>query len=111
LLRKICSDCREAYTPSDTILQSVGLPPGTTLHRGKGCATCKGTGFKGRTGVFELLIMNDKIKELVVNRASAEVIQKQAMADGMTLMRDDAMRKVILGLTTVEEALSVTKVD
>jgi type IV pilus assembly protein PilB len=111
LLRKICVDCKEEYEPVRALLESLSLPRDAKLYRGKGCPTCKYTGYRGRTGVFEVLVMDDAIKELVVVKASAEMIKKQAIANGMRVMYDDAMNKVLLGVTSLEEALSVTRID
>jgi type II secretory ATPase GspE/PulE/Tfp pilus assembly ATPase PilB-like protein len=111
LLRKICVDCKEEYEPVKALAESLSLGQDTRLYRGKGCPTCKYTGFRGRTGVFEVLVVDDTIKELVVKRVSADMIKKQAIENGMRVMYDDAMQKVLLGITTLEEALSVTRIE
>lgn len=111
LLRKICVECKEAYHPSPAILKSLNIPEDAVLYRGKGCPSCKYTGYKGRTGVFEVLVVDDTIKELVINKASSDMIKKAATENGMTVMHEDAIKKVLLGITTLEEALDVTRIE
>lgn len=111
LMRRICPDCKESYHPTEGVLESVGLAPGTLLFRGKGCASCRFTGFRGRVGVFEVLTMEENIKELVVEKEPAEVIKRMAIENGMRTMYEDAIDKSLNGLTTLEEALSITKID
>ncbi len=111
LLRKICPECKEAYEPSDALLASYGFPSGSTLYRGRGCPSCKYTGYRGRTGVFEVLVLDDSVKDLVVAKSSAETIKRHAIEHGMTTMYEDGMKKVLRGWTTLEEALSVTKIE
>jgi type IV pilus assembly protein PilB len=111
LLRKICVDCKEPYHPSSAILKNLNIPEDAILFRGKGCPSCKYTGYKGRTGVFEVLVVDDMIKELVINKASSDMIKKTAVEYGMTVMHEDAIKKVLLGITTLEEALDVTRIE
>jgi type II secretory ATPase GspE/PulE/Tfp pilus assembly ATPase PilB-like protein len=72
---------------------------------------CRNTGYKGRTGVFEVLVMDDEVRELVVDKVSTEVLKKKAMESGMREMREDAIKKALLGVTTLEEALNTTQLD
>jgi type IV pilus assembly protein PilB len=111
LLRKICVECKEPYRPIPAMLHSLKIPDDAILYRGKGCPSCKYTGFRGRTGVFEVLTVNDTIKELVISRASSDALKKAAIESGMTVMHDDAIKKVLLGVTTLEEALDVTRIE
>jgi type IV pilus assembly protein PilB len=112
LLRKICSNCNETYTaPSDTLtpfgFTTDNLPEELTLFRGKGCDSCRGTGYRGRIGIFELLSMNYEIAALAALHAPLADINEAARANGMREMREDALRKIISGLTTPEEVLRV----
>ena len=112
LIRVICLDCKEPYKPEPAIIQELGYNPkdveNITFFHGRGCSECNYTGFKGRSGIFELLILSDAAKELVLNRESSSVIFRQARKDGMRTMREDGWEKVLQGLTTVEEVLSST---
>jgi type IV pilus assembly protein PilB len=111
LLRKICEDCKEAYMPPPAVLESIDVHESVPLYRGRGCPVCRNTGFKGRTGVFEVLVMDDEVRELVVDKVSTEVIKKKAIEMGMREMRDDAIKKALLGVTTLEEALNTTRLE
>jgi type IV pilus assembly protein PilB len=111
LLRKICVECKEAYRPTPAMLKNLSIPDDAVLYRGKGCPACKYTGYKGRTGVFEVLVVDDTIKELVVSKAPSDIIKKAAVQSGMTVMHEDAIKKVLLGITTLEEALDVTRIE
>ena len=111
LVRRICAECRESYEPEG---QSVALlaaaPVGSvTLTRGAGCATCRGTGFKGRLGLYELLVMSDGLRDgLLQGRPLAE-LRALAKEQGMRTLRQDGWAKVQAGLTTVEEVLRVAE--
>ncbi len=111
LLRRICEDCKTAYHPISAVRAKLGLGPDAVLYKGAGCPACKYTGFKGRTGVYEVLVMDDDIRELVLTKISSDVIRKMAVEKGMMLMYEDAMEKVRLGRTTIEEALNVTQAE
>jgi len=78
-------------------------------YQGKGCAVCHQTGFMGRVGVFEVMVISDAIRQLIVGKATAEEITQKAVSEGMTTMLEDGLEKVQQGLTTVEEILRVTK--
>ena len=111
LLRKICGECKEQYNPSPAVIKSLNIPDDAVLYRGKGCPSCKYTGYKGRTGVFEVLVIDDSVKDLVISKASSDMIKKAAVENGMTVMHEDAITKVLLGITTLEEALDVTRIE
>jgi type IV pilus assembly protein PilB len=111
LLRKICVECKEAYHPTPAMLKNLNIPDDAVLYRGKGCPSCKYTGYKGRTGVFEVLVVDDTIKELLISKTSSDIIKKAAVENGMTVMHEDAVKKVLLGITTLEEALDVTRIE
>ena len=110
LVRKTCPDCMEEYSPDLSELPAdFELEPGEKLRRGKGCRECRHTGYRGRLGIFELLMMNDELRELVVKHASATQVLEVARRYGLKLMREDGWAKVRRGLTTVHEINRVTK--
>ena len=118
LVRMICPDCKEEYQPLPT-----DVPPDfpkesarsdgqrLTLWRGKGCQACHQSGYRGRMGIFELMVTNDVIHELCVQRVNATLIRNQAIKEGMLTLRQDGWRKVLAGETTLEEVARVTKGD
>jgi type IV pilus assembly protein PilB len=111
LLRLICPKCKESYAPPRDAVKRLGMniEDGTevTFFRGRGCDFCKGTGYKGRIGIYELMPITDKIRDLVLANSSSYAIKEAAVEGGMKTLRDDAMQKILLGLTTVEESLRV----
>ncbi|MEI7751640.1 MAG: ATPase, T2SS/T4P/T4SS family [Candidatus Omnitrophota bacterium] len=111
LIRVNCPKCREPYTPSSSVLESVGLPEGTQAMRGKGCTKCNQSGFIGRCGIFELMFISDEIKSLVDARRSASDIKKKAVEQGMKTLRQDGLEKVLKGMTPLEEVLRVTEIE
>ncbi len=115
LVRKICSHCREPYTPSPEYLEKLELPEeqfaDAVLYRGKGCSECLHTGYQGRIGIFELMVLSDEIKTLILTTSDAGQVKRQAMADPQTPMltlREDGLQKVLAGDTTLEEVFRVT---
>lgn len=114
LARTICSKCKEAYRPPREAVrrlsEELADEEELVLYRGAGCDACRQTGYKGRTGVYELLVVTDRIRELVVRRASASEIREAARSEGFRTMRDDGIRKVLEGVTTIEEILRVVYV-
>jgi type IV pilus assembly protein PilB len=112
LLRRICNKCKEEYVPSKRELDTIGLPVydrDIKLYKGTGCKICKGTGYKGRSGIHEFLEVNEKIRQLIVSKSSVVMIREEAIKNGFKDMRFDGLRKVISGETTVEELLRVTR--
>ncbi|HPP76547.1 MAG TPA: GspE/PulE family protein, partial [Armatimonadota bacterium] len=111
LVRCICTKCKEQYKPPLDAVKRLGIPldegSSVTFYRGKGCDYCKGTGYKGRIGIYELMIMNDKIRDLVLTRASSHTIREAAIQTGMKTLKEDAMEKILLGTTSREESLRV----
>ena len=80
---------------------------GVKFYRGRGCDYCKGTGYKGRTGIYELMAVNEEVRELTLERASTQKIKEAAIRNGMITLKSDATEKVLLGMTTLEETLRV----
>jgi general secretion pathway protein E/type IV pilus assembly protein PilB len=113
LVRLICKECKEPLPEKDATLLRTQfgslLPP--VLYRGKGCRHCQGTGYRGRTGVFEIMPISEPIRELILSRESAGHIRKAAAAAGMRNLREDGWRLVREGRTTVEEVLRNTKYE
>ncbi|MDO8603303.1 MAG: type II secretion system ATPase GspE [Candidatus Omnitrophota bacterium] len=109
LVRKICDKCKEEYIPSEDILKGFGIGQKKIFFKGKGCSVCKNTGYSGRIGIFELLIVNDKIRKLIVDKASSDVIKKTAVDIGMKTLREDGLDKVLKGITTSEEVIKATQ--
>lgn len=112
LCRRICSKCREPYDPPPKMLEEFELPPDSKFYRGKGCERCRNTGYQGRIGIFEVMKMNDRIRELVVTRPPTSAIRALAREYGMRTLWEDGMRKVLAGVTTIEEVMDeAEKVD
>jgi len=112
LVRIICPHCKEAYTPEKEALLKLGIKPDepTQLaYRGKGCAKCHHTGYKGRCGIFELLLMDREMKHMILTTANADEIKEQAIKNGMITLRQDGAMKVLQGITTIEEVFRVSK--
>jgi type IV pilus assembly protein PilB len=115
LARKLCTHCCEMYTPSAEELIEARVAPdvaaasdGMVLYRKRGCPRCNQTGYKGRIGIFQLLLMNEALAELAVRRASRDEVEREAMTAGMRTLWDDGMAKVSGGLTSIEELARVT---
>ncbi|NMD40657.1 MAG: type II secretion system ATPase GspE [Deltaproteobacteria bacterium] len=114
LTRKICPNCRQQYFPESESLLEVGLSQDMLgregyLWRGAGCKECINTGYKGRTGIYEILLMSDAIKTTILKTSDSNIIKKQAIEEGLHTLREDGSRKVEDGVTTIEEVLRVTQ--
>ena len=114
LVRKICPHCARDVYLTDEQIQTLRLTvnPGTQIavREGEGCGECRGTGYRGRTGIFEILPLDDAVKELVQTGADAGVIKREAVKNGMRTLRQSALRKLAQGATSVEEVVRVTGV-
>lgn len=111
LVRRLCPDCKEPYEPSQEMVQKLGLiqkdyKP-AVLFKPNGCPACSNTGYKGRLALQEVLFLTPGIKDLVIGKATADRIEAEAVREGMTLLREDGIRKVQLGLTNIEEVMRV----
>ncbi len=115
LIRTNCKACKEEYKPEAEFLRQVGYPREevgkTRFYRGRGCEECRFTGFKGRSAIYEILVVTETLRPLIIERASSSAIKQAAVAHGMKTLRDDGWEKVRLGLTTVEEVARVTQED
>jgi len=113
LVRRICPACRVPDTPSKADLDALGIEagPDITLFRGKGCEECRGTGYRGRSGIYELFVLDEDARSLILKRASTRDIRQHAVARGMVTLRMDGWKRACEGVTTVEEILRVTQED
>ena len=112
LVRVICNNCKEEYTPNEESLQNIGLNPAIVednkICRGRGCPSCLNTGYAGRTGIFELMIFDDDLKHLILKSSDANTIKYSAVEQGMATLQQDGGQKVLDGITTIEEVFRVT---
>ena len=115
LIRRICSQCRELTTPADELLADLGLNRDDLgdkkFYRGRGCDVCNNTGYKGRVGLFELMIMNDDMRDMIMQNASIDDLRKAAQGYGMVSLRDAGMTFVHQGITTIDEVVRETILD
>jgi type II secretion system protein E len=109
LVRAICKDCKEPYQPTAELLKELGIKEKAAFYKGKGCPACKGSGYAGRMGIYELLIMSEQLRKMVVARASTDEIRAEARKEGMRTLREDGLEKAKAGITTIEEVLRVTE--
>jgi type IV pilus assembly protein PilB len=110
LVRVICPDCKESYTPPVEAIRRLQLTTdvdSVTFYRGQGCDRCRQTGYRGRSGIFELVTVTDGLRELILRKAPTHEIRQQALEGGMVTLQHDAMQKILEGITTIEEALRV----
>lgn len=112
LVRVICPKCREEYKPSKELLLTMGIkqaPANLTLYRGTGCRECRHTGYRGRTGIFELMLVSEKMRQMILRKAGTAEIEIEARKNGMKTLRQDGIRKALSGITSLEEILSATQ--
>jgi type IV pilus assembly protein PilB len=112
LVRRICVQCKEALQVQPQALMDAGYSPEeaskVTIQHGKGCSTCSNTGYKGRVGLYEVMEINDELRELILVGASALELKKKALETGMITLRRSGLTKVAAGLTTMEEVVRET---
>jgi len=112
LVRKICEKCKTPFEPSEVQLMELGLTPedikDKKFYYGRGCSKCNNTGYRGRTGIFEIMLFNDEIRDLVMSQASTNVLRAAAQKAGMRLLRDNGLAAIYDGITTVDEVLKET---
>ncbi len=112
LVRTICADCRTPYEPSSSILSQLGISPyelgDKRFFTGRGCEKCSNSGYKGRKGIYELLDINDTLRDMITDRAPSVVLKQKAIELGMTTLREDGLRNIYDGHTTIEEVLKYT---
>ena len=112
LVRTICKNCRTPFEPTETQLALLNLSPhdlgDKVFHYGRGCSTCNDTGYKGRKGIYELLVVSDAIRALINDRAPTVVVRQKAVELGMVTLREDGLRGIFEGDTTIEEVVKYT---
>jgi type IV pilus assembly protein PilB len=113
LVRVICTKCKQPYMPSEAVLEAAGITPemakNANFARGAGCGHCQKSGYRGRLGIFELMLMNTRLRELAFSGAPTQQIRKAAIESGMKTLYEDGLRKVMAGITTLEEVYRVAK--
>jgi general secretion pathway protein E len=112
LVRTLCPECRTAHPPSageQTLLDTLGMPATQALWRAPGCDACSGSGFRGRTGVYELLLVDDAVRRIVHDGAGELALREASRHAGMRTLRADGARLLVSGATTLAELLRVTR--
>lgn len=115
LVRKICDECKQEYKPSEYEITAAKLDPQkikeVKFFKGAGCDACNNTGYKGRIGIYELLVVNDEIRKMIYQKVTAHVVRQRARELGMRTLREDGIRKVLSGITTLDEVFRITAMD
>jgi type IV pilus assembly protein PilB len=115
LVRKICGNCKTQFEPSEAQLNELQLLPddvkGKKFHYGRGCSKCNGTGYRGRIGIFEIMVFNDEIRDLIMNQASTNVLRSAARKNGMRLLRNNGLVAIYDGITTIDEIAKGTMTE
>lgn len=113
LVRTICPACKEEYEPAPQELLEIGLDPAKAQRfwRGRGCPQCLDTGYQGRTGIYELMLIDDDIRRLILQNVDASTIKQEARRKGLVTLREDGALKVLQGITTPAEVTRVTQED
>ncbi len=112
LVRRICNKCKTTYEPTEVQLTELGLTPdklnGKKFHYGRGCSRCNNTGYRGRIALFEIMVFNDELRELVMEQASTNLLRNAAQKAGMRLLRDNGLAAIYDGITTIDEVVKET---
>jgi len=115
LVRRICTGCKEEVIPGADVLADLEMTSdqleGKKFYRGKGCEKCNRSGYKGRLGIYELLIMNDEMRDMIIRNASTEEIREAARRNGMVTLRESGMESIFMGQTTADEVIRETILD
>ena len=125
LVRKVCKDCKYDIKPRAEQISQFGITPellrrldlphinekNLMFYKGKGCETCNNSGHKGRIGVYEVMVMSERLRDIILNGGSTDDIRRQAIEEGMLSLRESALRKAMIGLTSLEEVVRVTVGD
>ena len=109
LVRVLCKECREPFTPTAEQLAEIGIRGEHSVFRPVGCSRCNHTGYHGRLGIFELMLVDDDLRALVTQNTDAKTIKRRAMEKGMQTLRADGARKVLEGITSIAEVLRATE--
>jgi general secretion pathway protein E/type IV pilus assembly protein PilB len=115
LIRKVCAKCKTPYKPTEYEMESLKLNPdevkNATIFRGAGCNECAKTGYRGRMGIYEIFQIDDEVRRLIYEKVPSNVIRARARELGMRTLREDGIRKIMAGITTPEEVISITQGD
>lgn len=112
LVRRICKYCKEPVEISDSLREELHLTPDMQFYHGRGCEKCDGSGYKGRCGIYEFLVPNETVRNLIIKRSSGDVIKRAAMKEcGMITLRMDGIQKALDGATTLEQAVGASAAD
>jgi len=115
LVRRICPNCRQSAELTESEMRTLRIEPGqlrdAQVMRGKGCEQCRGTGYKGRMGIFEIFVIDDEVRHMINKRSATLSLRQSARQLGMRTLREDGIRKVFAGLTSAEEVISTTLGD
>jgi general secretion pathway protein E len=110
LVRRLCVECRKPFAVNARRLRSLGFAPkGGTFYSAQGCSACTRSGYRGRTGIYELLTVDDELRRLIHDRAAEQVLRAHVVARGMRSLRDDGMRWAAQGVISLEEVVRVTR--
>ncbi|MDD5439568.1 MAG: ATPase, T2SS/T4P/T4SS family [Candidatus Omnitrophica bacterium] len=108
LVRRVCPNCKEPHQVDPAVIERIGLKKGAVVYRGKGCKACQNTGYRGRVGLIETLVLTPAVRDLILDRRDEHIITETARKEGMETLRMSAIKKVIEGTTSIEEVLRVT---
>jgi len=113
LIRVLCTDCKASHEPDQIALQTIGITPEQAqagrIHKAVGCDNCFTTGYRGRIGIFEFMLLDSELKSLILQAFDSNKIKQAALENGMITLRRDGVEKVLNGTTTIEEVLRVTQ--
>jgi type IV pilus assembly protein PilB len=112
LVRRLCSNCKTEYTPAEEQLMELELRPqdvqGRTFYYGKGCEQCNNTGYRGRQGIYEIMLLDDEMRDQIIKHASTQVLRHEAKKRGMRTLRQSGLMAIYDGVTTIEEVVKET---
>ncbi len=115
LIRRICTRCKEAYDPSEEHLMELGLThddlQGRQIYRGAGCDICNKSGYKGRQGIYEIMVLSDETRELIMQNASTQVLAAESLKRGMRTLRQSGLMAIFDGVTTIDEVVRETVLE
>ena len=115
LIRRICPKCKEEFTPTEEMLMELELSPedveGRTFYRGRGCDNCMNSGYRGRMAIFEIMLLNDDLRDLVIKMVSTNVLRSEARKMGMRTLRENGLLSIYDGVTTIDEVVRATVME
>jgi type IV pilus assembly protein PilB len=111
LVRRVCENCRQSYSPPTDLIASLGFDPNTVFFRGQGCDRCHGSGYKGRLALYEVMILSDVMRDRIIEGISSTGLKRLAIQEGMQTLRMAGLEKIAEGVTTIDEVLGTTAAD